>query len=367
MRVRFSRLLLLLLVVVLTGVYVGRRSTPDAPNVAKPPGEWVFVTPPLGYVPRPIREYVTSEEQEIVGRIQSMIDEMEIADTTSIESGQVKWYVEPSAAKSPTYLLQRKILFALDRSLDGRVEFIRNWPVTIIVARTQKYIRRTLRRLGCEPNLSWTNGVVLMGASVCNRHFVISNITGFLFLVRADQVITSAMERRKEVPLAKVPYRIVMRNSSGLAHEYMHIWRAAGMKGQVPPDEPAWFREGFAEFWAGVANVLAYPRRIPYLTHHVTRLRDFVDWANMCRSSLSRYRYLESVANGCEYHVGALAVEYLYAKYSSLTLTLDALARSGEYPTFAEGFLASYGISLSDFETEADRYIDSLRQVELAT
>lgn len=296
-----------------------------------------------------------------------MVDGLSAAPQSPVEAGgDVKWYVESSARFSPTFALQRDILVALDRTLEQRVVVTKDWPVFIVIARSRAYVNRVLVDLGCVPNLSRTNGVVLMGASVCGRHVIVSNITGFLWLVRADQTITGTMERREEPPLAKIPYRVVMRNSSGLAHEFAHIWRAAGQKGLVRADEPAWFSEGFAEFWSGIAKVLAFPGRIPYVTQHVVRLRDFVNWPAMCPYPLAHYRTVTPLANGCEYHLGAAAVEYLYAKYSSLETTLTAFSHAADYATFEEGFKATFGITLTEFEKEADIYLRNLRRADAA-
>ena len=129
-------------------------------------------------------------------------------------------------------------------------------------------------------------------------------------------------------------------------------------------DEPAWFSEGFAEFWSGVATVLAYPRRESYNVHHILRLRDFVEWSPVCPFPLSHYRTGTPLANGCEYYLGALAVEYLYARYSSLAITEDAFSRAAEYASFEDGFEGTFGITLSAFEKEADLYINNLRRAE---
>ena len=333
---------------------------------ALPAGRWVTVRPRLGYAPAPIRTYLTNTELEVVSRIQRMVDGLRTSTRSPVESGAADWRVEQSALFSPTFALQRDVLIALDRTLERQVETTRDWPLSIVVARSQDFIRRTTARLGCVPNLARTNGVVLMGAAVCSRHVMISNVTGFLWLVRADQRISRTLERRKEPPLARIPYRIVMRNSSGLAHEFVHIWRAASVKGQVRSDEPAWFAEGFAEFWSSIAILLAFPGQIPYRTQHIVRLRDFVGWPSMCPHPLAYYRVVSSLANGCEYHVGLAAVEYLYSKYSSLEKTIDAFSRAGEYGTFAEGFEATFGISVSEFEKEADVYIQNLRRADAA-
>ena len=333
---------------------------------ALPAGKWVTVSPPLGYVPRPIRKYLTDTEISVISRVQRMIDGLESAPSSPVENGGVAWHVEPGVEFSSTFGLQRDVLLALDRALESSVEVTRDWRVHIVVARSRAYVKEALERIGCVPNLSRTNGVVLMGAAVCDRRVIVSNLTGFLWVVRADQTITESLEQRKEPPLSRIPYRIVMRNSAALAHEWTHIWRAAGLGGLVRSDEPAWFSEGFAEFWSGVAKVLAFPGRIPYRSHHVVRLRDFVNWPAMCPGPLRAYRTVSSLSNGCEYHVGLAAVEYLYAKYHSLEKTLQAFSRAGEFMTFEDGFEGTFGISLSRFEVEADAYIRNLRRADAA-
>ena len=329
-----------------------------------PPGRWVWVNPRLGKVPRPIRLYVTDLELSVVSDIQRMISGFSLSDEVPLKEQDVTWYVEESAKDSPTYRLQRSILFAVNRVIDGRMEIARQWPFTIVVARTQKYIREVLDKLNCHPNLDLFDGKILMGAALCNRRVVVSNITGYLFLLRADQKLTPDLEVRRERPIAETPYRVVSRNASALAHEFIHIWRAAGLSGRVHYDEPAWFSEGFAEFWSGVGEVLAYPRRVNYLSHHVVRVRDFNDWSNTCTEHLSAYRKITSYVNGCEYHVGLAAVEYLFSRYSSVQTTLDAFARADEYDSFEEGFLGTFGITLAHFEDEATRYVQNLRMAE---
>ena len=353
------------------GMFAARPGTAanrESPG-AVPPGRWVSVRAPFGKSPARVRTYMATSELSTVARVQTMIDGLMSGPVAPFDSNHVRWYVEPPARESQVYALQRQVLSALDRVIENqfRFEFVSGWPVSVIIARTQSYIARTLADLGCSPDLTRTNGVVLMGAAVCNRHVIISNVTGFLFLLRADQQITPTLENRPEPPMATMPYRIVMRNNSGLAHEYAHIWRAAALGGLVRTDEPAWFSEGFAEFWSGVAAVLAYPTRENYRTHHVLRLRDFFYWSPACPSSLSRYRTGSPLSNGCEYYLGALAIEYLYARYSSLEITQEAFTRAARYGNFADGFKATFGISIGQFEKEADAYINAVRRAETHT
>lgn len=334
-------------------------------GITRPAGRWVTITPPLGRVPAPIRVYMSNAEIRTVGRMQTMVGSLAVSREPPLLGHPVVWHVEPAAASSATLRLQRSVLMMLDRIIEESADVTRSWPLDIIVGRTQSYIRATMDSLGCVPSLERFNGLVLMAAAVCGRHVIVSNITGFLFLLRADQHITSGLEGRREPRLADTPYRIVVRNSSALAHEYVHIWRAAGLGGLVRGDEPEWFSEGFAEFWSGVAKVVAYRGTVNWQTFHVVRERDFYDWAHACTQSLRDLRTASPQSNGCEYHLGLIAVEYLYAKYHSLEKTIDAFRHAADYPTFADGFLGTFGITLEQFESEAGDYIENLRRAQL--
>ena len=334
-------------------------------GAVRPAGRWVTIVPPLGRVTSPIRSYMTNNEIRTVARVQSMINSLHVSGEVPLEGHNVTWHIESGMSGSQTLALQRRILYALDRTIEASADVTRDWSVDIVVARTQSFIRTTLQELSCNPSLERFGGLVLMGAAVCGRHVIVSNITGFLFLVRADQNITSSLESRPEPPVSAIPYRIMMRNSSALAHEYVHIWRAAGLGGLVRSDEPVWFNEGFAEFWSAVAKVVAYPRRISWQTHHVVRERDFYDWAHACTQSLRSLRAASPQSNGCEYHLGLIAVEYLYANYHSLDRTINAFRHAADYATFEDGFLGTFGITLDQFEAEAGAFIESLRRAQL--
>lgn len=247
--------------------------------------------------------------------------------------------------------------------LEGADGFTATAKVDIIVARTQAFIMSTLDRLGCKPNLSAFDGQVLMGAALCNRRIIVTNLSGYLFLTRPEQRITPEMERRREPPFFRTSYRIVARNSSALAHEWMHFYRMAGLGGRVAPDEPLWFNEGFAEFWAYMAKVREFGDSDALMRFHVVRLRDFYDWARKCPGPLSSYRIDRGTS--CEYHLGTLAIEYLVANYGGLEATAKAFRMDGRISTFAEGFKMLFGISLEQFESEADAYIETIRLAEL--
>ena len=370
MRGRAARVALSIGVALVSAVLVGSvtrsPSTPGTSTEPFPAGRWVTISPPLGRVDRPIVEFLTDEEIGVTRRVQRMIDRMPSATSGPFAGYDLEWHIEGSLRGSPLFTLQREVLEALDAEIGMESPFMRDWPIDIVAGRTQKWLLGTMAGLGCRPNLSVWSGVVLMAAAVCGRHVVVSNITGFLWIVHPQQSISAALERRREPPLSRIPYRIVERGATALAHEYAHIWRAAGQGGTVFPDEPTWFSEGFAEFWAGVAAVLANRGRLPYETQHVVRTRDFFDWATVCDKSLSEYTSYRSNNSACEYHLGVIAVEYLYARYSNLETTLNAFARASEVDSFTEAFHGVFGISFEQFQREASRYVARLRRVELA-
>jgi hypothetical protein len=324
-------------------------------------GRYVQVKPLIGYAIRPIRKFITTAEFEVLAKVDKRVRAMDEMD----ERGDaiIAWHVEADVEYSPTYRLQQRILHSLRRMLVGVDGFTATYKMDIIVGRTQGFIMSTLDRLGCEPDLSAFDGQILMGAALCNRRVLVTNLTGYLFLRTPEQRITRQMEARREPPLFDTPYQIVARNSSSLAHEWMHFYRMAGLGGRVAPDEPLWFNEGFAEFWADMAKVRDFGGRDALLRYHVVRLRDFYDWARKCPGSLSRYRIDRGTT--CEYHLGSLAVQYLVANYGGLEATARAFRMDGRIKTFAQGFEMLFGISLEDFEAEADRYIDTIRRAEL--
>ncbi|MGA1363267.1 MAG: hypothetical protein ACO36A_10150 [Ilumatobacteraceae bacterium] len=370
MRGRLVRVVVAL-VLVATGAIVLREASggPDLTRRTREPfpsGRWVTIKPPLGRVDRPIVEFLTNEEIGVTRGIQRMIDLISDRVHVPFEGYDIEWHIEPSVVQSPMYAMQNKVLGALDSVLGPESSFMRDWPIDIVVGRSQKWIQGVLRERGCTPNLSAWNGVILMAAAVCNRQFIVSNITGFLWIVNAQQRITPALEARREPLLSRVPYRLVSRGVTALAHEYVHIWRAAGSGGIVRPDEPAWYSEGIAEFWAGIGAVLANRDKLSYESQHVVRVRDFFDWPRSCTKPLSAYRVYSPLNNACEYHLGVMAIEYLYSRYSSLQTTLRAFSRAREFDTFEEGFAVVFGLSLQDFENEANRYIARIKRVELA-
>lgn len=333
-------------------------ATADADDI---PGSYVQAQPLIGEAIRPIRKFLTSAEKDVLAKVDRRIRAIPERDQRG--DSLVAWHVEPTVQFSSTFRLQQRVLLSLRRMLEGVDGFTRTWTLDIVVGRTQGFILSTLDRLKCRPDLSAFDGQVLMGAAFCNRRVIVTNLTGYLFLRGPEQRITPAMERRREPPLFDTPYQIVARNSSALAHEWMHFFRMAGLGGHVAPDEPLWFNEGFAEFWADMAKVREFGDGNALTRFHIVRLRDFYDWARKCPGPLSRYRVDRGTS--CEYHLGALAVEYLAANYGGLEEAARAFRFDGTIATFAEGFHRLFGISLEDFEDEANRYIETIRAAEL--
>lgn len=330
-----------------------------------PRGSWVTVSPPFGRKERPVRRFLTAEERRVVARIDAMVRRVPVpVEPGTGTVGSARWLVEPSLESSKLFGLQRRVLDSLEAIVEAAGGMRAGWDMTFVAARTQRHIAEALSSVGCEPSLVRTSGVVLMGASVCDRHVAVTNITGYLYLTSADQVITAEMEARPEPALRDVPYRLLVRASGGLAHEFVHSWRAAPLSGQVRADEPAWFAEGLAEFWAGVAVTRALGPRYSYLAQHVLRSRDFADWPSRCTQPLSQYRVPSALSAGCEYHLGLLAVERLHAMRPDLLAAAGSLQRAESFPTFAGWFEDAYGTNLGQFERETDAYIAAIRRAD---
>jgi len=331
-----------------------------APSTSTATDGSVTVDPPFGRHTQPVKVFLTREERWVIAKMSDLTRELSGGVP---RTGQVvEWRVEPAAENSRTLQLSRAVLTALQRLLE-RQGWTRVASTYIVVARTQKYINRQLDSIGCHPNLAPTAGVHLMGETVCGHRVIVINLTGYLFLRSAGSQLVTAMESLPEPPLRTIDYRIVDRNVSGLAHEWAHVARASATGQLVGTDEPAWFREGFAEMLAGLARVQAFHERMTYLAFHVIRLRKFSRWELACDQPLASYRATSKFLGGCEYYVGVLGVELLLARFGGL----GALFRLYEYIAngagFLEAFRSTYGISLSAFEKIADRYVAGIRDV----
>jgi hypothetical protein len=335
---------------------------PVAPIEAKDPeGEYVQVKPLVGFSSTPIRKYLTTMERQVLAEVEQRI--RALPDKQIGRDALAVWHVEPSVVSSATYRLQLNVLQSLRKMLAGVDGFTANSRIDIVVARTQQFIQSVLQELDCSPDLSAFDGQILMGAALCNRRVIVTNLTGYLFLTKPEQRVTPEMERRPEPSISRTPYRFVARNTSALAHEWMHFFRRAGLSGNVAPDEPLWFSEGFAEFWADIAKVRLFGDDDALTRFHVVRLRDFYDWARKCPGPLSRYRIDRGTT--CEYHLGTIAFQYLVANHGGLEQTARAFRLDGRITSFAQGFQVLFGLSLEEFEAQADVYIETIRAAEL--
>lgn len=323
-------------------------------------GRYVAVTPPFGKYDSPVRVFATSQEVDIMQRMQVVADQSPLAPLHL--NGEVNWHVERSAQGSRTLALARRV-WTVERQMLEIYGMVDGWKVEIIVARTQRYIRRTLREVRCYPSLESSGGVVLMGAALCDRRVIVINLTGYFFLRYPGQPITDEMETRPEPAIGSTSYLFVDRNMSGLAHEWAHVLRAQSARGNVRADEPYWFSEGWAQLMAGLGRVRAFSDRMTYLDYHVISLRRSYDWAHRCTSGLRAYRSYSDTSSQCIYYLGTLAVELLIAKYGGVGPMLRAFQMEDDTGNFSTAFRTVYGFSLEEFEKQADAYIDRLRAI----
>lgn len=319
-------------------------------------GRWVSVTTGPGGPRRVVRQYLGRAELGVVSRLDSMVRTIPLADGGVSNLTSVRWVTEVGIETSVIASMQRRVLDTLAAMVAASGSMPRDWPVTVIVARTQEFIRASLAQASCHVD----GRPVLMGATVCGRHVIVSNLTGFLHLDSPDHGLTPELESSPEKPVSTTPRHVVLRSAAGLAHEFVHVWRAAVVDGGVRDDEPKWFAEGLAEFWSGVAAVRSSVGSGPYLRRHVLRLRDFVDVRSVCGRSLASYSAVSP--DGCEYHLGLSAVEFLVARHSSLRGVASVLARGRDFATFADWFADSFGLTVNEFVTEFDTYARAVRR-----
>lgn len=326
-------------------------------------GVIIRVTPAFGAHREVVEVRTTRAERRVIELMTRSIESYRGAVASSLlaprTAAAVVWRVESSAISSRTLQLSRQVLAQLQFLFES-LGLVRADRTYVVVGRTQQFINDTLEELDCFPNLVRTGGVHLMGATLCNRRVIVLNLTGYFFLRRAGDLLTTAMESRPEPLFGKVDYRIADRNISGLAHEWVHVARASANDGTVPADEPAWVREGFAELMAGVARVLTFPSRMDYSVFHVVRIRKFADWERSCAEPLRRYREDAELLAGCEYYLGAVAMEYLVATMGGLPKAIELFRRSAELLSFSRAFRETYGESLDSFEQRADAYVRAI-------
>lgn len=338
-----------------TGRAIPVRSNPDTLR----PTMRVSFKPYYGYSSRRVSALLSRSEVDVVRRLQKIADTWE--PSTPPPENFLNWRIEPSANASPTIALaiasfnQARALLSVSAN-PGTIQ------IPIIIGRTQDFIRRQVNEFGCEPTLATSDGVFLMGATICNRNVIVINLTGYLFLRSLMQPITSYMETRKEPKLSSMSYLIVDRNLASLAHEWTHVARNRLSAGYVPDNEPAWFREGLAEVISGLSRVKASQGKYRYVHFHIIRLRKFFNWPKICGLRLSVFRGDLQNSRGCEYLNGAVALELLIAKYGGIPKILQLYADIRVSGDFFESFRKTYKMSLREFERRAGSYAKYISQ-----
>jgi len=320
----------------------------------------VFITPAFGKYPKPLLVTVTPDEVRVVNNAQAQLSSLN--KTNPLTARLVTWFIEPSAQNSPTVNLARKSLLATQAIFESMGIYDAK-ATSIVIGRSQQYIKRTVEKLGCFPDLSRTRGQYLMGSSLCNDTVIVMNLTGYLFLTSANQQLSTYLEKRVEPPLASMNYLIVDRNISGLSHEWAHSVRTLMAGGDVPPGEPAWMREGFAELVAGLSRVKAFPIRMQYADFHAIKIHLFSNWQSRCQFDLRTYENDSEILAGCEYYKGLMAVELLLSDFGGLAKLMKLYKDTSILRSFEASFKTNYNMTLPEFEVLGDQYINDIAKI----
>ena len=322
------------------------------------PTKVVTIIPPRGYAPRPVRARLSKSEQDIIRILEKTAKNWNSRFPPPQKI--LQWRLEPSVKGSRTLELSINILNTTRAFLSVPAN-IGTFPIVIIVARSQKFIKEQVASLGCRTSIEINGGQYLMGATICDRRVIVINLTGYFFLKSTNQVITPRMERRREPLLSKTHFAEVDRNLSGLAHEWTHVARNQLTNGFVPNNEPAWFREGLAEMISGLSRVRASKGLMSYMEFHVIRIRKFSNWVENCKKPLRSYRLTSKTLSGCEYLRGAAAIELLLARHGGIQKVIDLFGNITSTNDFFASFRQVYGLSVSSFEKRADIYAKDIR------
>ena len=324
----------------------------------------LVITPGFGAYKAPLIATMTPAEMRIINKAQEEVKRVNIVKPLSARL--VTWYIEPSALNSPTVKLARKTLLGTQAMFEGLGIFEAK-ATSIVIGRTQKFLNETVTRLGCFPSLSRTWGQHLMGSSLCSDTIIVMNLSGYLFLTTPGQTVTREMETRPEPPIASQSYLLVHRNIAGLSHEWAHSVRTLMAGGEVPPGEPAWMREGFAEMVSGLARVETFPLRTSYADFHAVKIHMFSNWASRCKLNLRAYAENSNILAGCEYYKGLIAVEILLSDFGGLAKLMKLYKDTSVLRTFEASFLTNYGMTLPEFEVIADHYINDIAKIPFRT
>jgi hypothetical protein len=277
----------------------------------------------------------------------------------------VKWYIEPGSEKSPTLELAIEALTEAQYLL-SRPQLIDFSETSIVVGRTQKFLKETVSAQNCFPNLDFLNGDYLMGASICKRRVIVINLTGYFFVDSSSNLDLSLYETVPEPSLAKTPYLIADRNITSLAHEWTHRVRRLPSENPFAHNEPVWLSEGMAEIVGGLSLVKASGGKKTYLDFHVVRLRKFSNLQKTCLLSLTQYRMRSSKVSGCEYLRGAAAVELLLSRFGGIQNVNNLYDDSNLTGDFVQSFSNVYHMSLRAFEIRADKYMSYIWRADRA-
>ena len=323
------------------------------------PTQVIRIIPKYGYSASTLRVRFSQSEVQITNRLHRMATTW--TPSIPVQPLPALFLIEPGVENSPTIQIARQAMDAV-ASLIVRPFDSQPTKTYVVIGRTQQYLQTMLRKVGCIPDLTQTDGLFLMGATLCDRQVIAINLTGYLFLRNRWQRLQTAMESWAEPPIAATSYLIADRNLASLAHEWVHVARALISRGFVPDNEPAWIREGLAEVVSGMARVKASQVRMTFRDFHAIRLRKFIQWPSSCRQSTSSYRGSSSVLGGCEYHRGAIAVELLLSNYGGLDKIIKLYDDASHTGDFFASFRNTYGISIPTFEMRADRYFKYISQ-----
>lgn len=324
----------------------------------------MVVTPGFGAYKAPLIATMTPAEMRVINKALEEVNKVNVVEPLSARL--VTWYVEPSAVNSPTVKLARRTLLGTQAMFEGLGIFEAK-ATSIVIGRTQKFLRETVTQLGCYPNLTRTWGQHLMGSSLCSDTIIVMNLSGYLFLTTPGQLVTREMETRPEPPIASQSYLLVHRNIAGLSHEWAHSVRTLLAGGEVPVGEPAWMREGFAEMVSGLARVKTFPARESYGGFHAVKIHLFSNWASRCKLNLRAYAQNSDILAGCEYYKGLIAVEILLSDFGGLSKLMKLYKDTSVLRTFEASFLTNYGMTLTEFEVLADQYINDIAKIPFRT
>ena len=322
----------------------------------------VSVKPPYGQSARPVSVRVSPLEKKVVASMQrlSNVYAQKISEASVLAVSVAEtWFVEEAAKNSPMLVLARKSLAATQKTLDSEGGAV-DYSVSIVVGRTQDFIAETVKSIGCTQDISTPKYRIVMGGTICGRSVIVMNLTGYLSITKAGQVITDELERRLEPTIAMTPFKVVNRGVSSLAHEWAHVSRAVVADNKVAANEPKWIQEGFAEVMSGVGMVNAAGSKMTYQQWHVLRIRNFSNWQTACAVNFELNRVLPVVVTNCVYDIGAIGVEFLLAQYGGIGKLMAVYVDQVGTQDFLVSFEKVYGLSLGNFEAAATTYAKSL-------